>query len=214
MKDLNYTIEREAKKMTNTDKINNKGYITATQYAEIKGISKQAVYQQFDSSLKEHVIKLHGMKVVPLSILTDEEKQYFQEFQGDFQANSQEFQEENQENQEFQVNSSQENQANSQDFQAESQDFQSKIQEIQAATIDFLKQQIAEKDKQIERLTEQLDKRSEAEKQLAELVRNNQYLLGIKTIPAEATESNIRPAVEIETKEKKGIFSRFRKKKK
>ncbi|MEE1251468.1 MAG: hypothetical protein UHK52_00065, partial [Bacteroidales bacterium] len=50
--------------------------------------------------------------------------------------------------------------------------------------------------------------------QLAELVRNNQYLLGIKTIPAEATESNIRPAVEIETKEKKGIFSRFRKKKK
>lgn len=206
-------IENGVKKMTNTDKINNQGYITASQYAEIKGISKQAIYQQFDSTLKEYVIKLHGMKVIPISLLTDEEKQHFQkiqeknqDFQENIQPNNQDVQGNNQENQDFQVNFNQE-------IQEESQDFQPKIQDFQSNMIEFLKQQIAEKDKQIERLTEQLDKRSEVETQLAELIRNNQYLLGIKTIPAEATENNTTPAAEVETKEKKrGILSRLLKK--
>lgn len=199
-------IEREVKKMTNTYKINNKGYITATQYAKIKGISKQAVYQQFDNSLKEQVIKLHGMKVVPLSMLTDEEKQYFQEIQA-FQAISQENQ---QENQGFQDKSNQENKENQQENQGfqgvENQEFQGDS----AEEIAFLRKQIAEKDKQIETLLLQLANAHNFDTQLAELIHNSQVLLlnTQKALPANSE------AVAEETPHRKGFFSRFSKKNK
>jgi len=189
--------------MSNTEKVNQQGYITVSQYAEIKNISKQAVYQQIETTLKDQVIKLCGMKVLPLSVLTDEEKKKFQDFQVQIQENQGEFQEVQGKFQDFQGVSIQENQAEVQDFQGKVQDFQVSIQEIQAEEIIFLRKQIEEKDKQIASLTAQLESRNAIETQLAELIRNNQILLAQKSIPAEAEETA--------EKKKKGIFNIFRK---
>lgn len=189
--------------MSNTKKVNQQGYITVSQYAEIKNISKQAVYQQIETTLKDQVIKLCGMKVLPLSVLTDEEKKKFQDFQVQIQENQGEFQEVQGKFQDFQGVSIQENQAEVQEIQGKVQDFQVSIQEIQAEEIIFLRKQIEEKDKQIASLTAQLESRNAIETQLAELIRNNQILLARKSIPAEAEETA--------EKKRKGIFNIFRK---
>lgn len=53
--------------------MSNKEYLTVSQYAEIKGISKQAVYQQLNKQLKEFSILVNGKKCVNISILTADE---------------------------------------------------------------------------------------------------------------------------------------------
>lgn len=188
--------------MDKTQRINADGYITLAQYAEIKGISKQAVYQQ--SRLKDLIIELYGMKVIPLTALSDDE---IQVFQGIF---NQDFQENQGENQEFQAKSK-ENQGNSsQENQENIKENQPTIQEIQAQEIEFLRSQLIEKDKIIASLTAQLANAHSFDTQLAELIHNSQVLLlnTQKTLPANSE------AEAEETPPRKGFFSRIRKKNK
>lgn len=184
--------------MDKTQRINADGYITLAQYAEIKGISKQAVYQQ--SRLKGVIIELYGYKSVPLSVLTEAEIQAFQAISKENQQENQGFQDKfNQENKE--------NQQENQGFQGvENQEFQGDS----AEEIAFLRKQIAEKDKQIETLLLQLANAHNFDTQLAELIHNSQVLLlnTQKTLPANSE------AVAEETPHRKGFFSRFSKKNK
>ena len=53
--------------------MSNREYLTVSEYAEIKGISKQAVYQQLNKQLKEFLILVNGKKCVNISILTADE---------------------------------------------------------------------------------------------------------------------------------------------
>lgn len=52
-----------------------KEYISVSQYAKVKGISKQAIYKQLNGKLKEFVIVVNGKKCLSLSALTEEERQ-------------------------------------------------------------------------------------------------------------------------------------------
>lgn len=53
----------------------NREYITVSEYASIKGISKQAVYKQLNNRLKNFLIVVENQKCLKLSILNEVEKQ-------------------------------------------------------------------------------------------------------------------------------------------
>lgn len=53
----------------------NKDYITVSQYAEIKGISKQAVYKRLNNQLKDSLIIVDKQKCIKTEALSEEEKQ-------------------------------------------------------------------------------------------------------------------------------------------
>ena len=53
----------------------NKDYITVSQYAEIKGISKQAVYKKLNNQLKDSLILVDNKKCLKMSVLDEVEKQ-------------------------------------------------------------------------------------------------------------------------------------------
>lgn len=53
----------------------NKDYITVSQYAEIKGISKQAVYKQLNNQLKDSLIMVDNKKCIKIRVLSEVEKQ-------------------------------------------------------------------------------------------------------------------------------------------
>ena len=53
----------------------NKDYITVSQYAEIKGISKQAVYKQLNNHLKNSLIMIDNRKCLKIGVLTEVERQ-------------------------------------------------------------------------------------------------------------------------------------------
>lgn len=48
-----------------------KEYLTVAEYAEIKGISKQAVYKQLNNKLNNYVETVEGKKCLKISILED-----------------------------------------------------------------------------------------------------------------------------------------------
>jgi len=50
-------------------------YITVSQYAEIKGISKQAVYKQLKNKLKPFLIMVESQKCINIEALNEVEKQ-------------------------------------------------------------------------------------------------------------------------------------------
>ena len=50
-------------------------YISVSQYAEIKGISKQAVYKQLNGKLKEFLIVVDNQKFIDLKALNEVEKE-------------------------------------------------------------------------------------------------------------------------------------------
>lgn len=50
-------------------------YISVSQYAEIKGISKQAVYKQLNGKLKEFLIVVDNQKFIDLNALNEIEKE-------------------------------------------------------------------------------------------------------------------------------------------
>jgi hypothetical protein len=50
-------------------------YISVSQYAEIKGISKQAVYKQLNGKLKEFLIVVDSQKFIDLKALSEKEKE-------------------------------------------------------------------------------------------------------------------------------------------
>ena len=53
----------------------NKDYITVSKYAEIKGISKQAVYKQFKNKLKDSLIMVDNKKCIKIEALKEVEKE-------------------------------------------------------------------------------------------------------------------------------------------
>ena len=46
----------------------NKDYITVSKYAEIKGISKQAVYKRLNNQLKDSLIMVDKQKCIKIDI--------------------------------------------------------------------------------------------------------------------------------------------------
>lgn len=55
--------------------MNEKEYITISEYAEIKGISKQAVYKQLNNKLKPFLIMVESKKCLKIEVLNEVEKQ-------------------------------------------------------------------------------------------------------------------------------------------
>ena len=53
----------------------NKDYITVSKYAEIKGISKQAVYKQLNNQLKDSLIMVENKKCIKIEALNEVEKE-------------------------------------------------------------------------------------------------------------------------------------------
>ena len=54
-------------------------YITISKYAEIKGITKQAVYKQLNNKLKPFLIVVESRKYIDISALSDEERKKLNE---------------------------------------------------------------------------------------------------------------------------------------
>lgn len=54
--------------------MNKKPYLSVSEYAAIKGISKQAVYKQLNNKLKGFLTEVDGKKYIVLSALTEEER--------------------------------------------------------------------------------------------------------------------------------------------
>ena len=54
--------------------IENTEYITVSQYAEIKGISKQAVYKRLNNTLQPFLIVVESRKYIHINALTAEEQ--------------------------------------------------------------------------------------------------------------------------------------------
>lgn len=54
-------------------------YITVSQYAAAKGISKQAVYKRLNNSLKKFLIMVDGKKYIDRAALSEEENQRLNE---------------------------------------------------------------------------------------------------------------------------------------
>lgn len=54
-------------------------YITVSQYAAAKGISKQAVYKRLNNSLKNFLIMVDGKKYIDRAALSEEENQRLNE---------------------------------------------------------------------------------------------------------------------------------------
>ena len=50
-----------------------KKYISISEYATIKGISKQAVYKQLNNKLKKFVVMVENKKMLDIAVLTAEE---------------------------------------------------------------------------------------------------------------------------------------------
>ena len=53
--------------------MNNNEYLSVSQYAELKGISKQAVYKQLNNKLKPFLIVVDGKKYIDRAVLTEDD---------------------------------------------------------------------------------------------------------------------------------------------
>lgn len=70
---------------------NKKDYITVSQYAEIKGISKQAVYKQLNNKLNNFVKLVDGKKCLDISVLTEVEQEKVNQVEQPFNQVEQQF---------------------------------------------------------------------------------------------------------------------------
>lgn len=57
----------------------NESYITVSEYAALKGISKQAVYKQLNNNLQPFLIVVNGRKYIDRAALTEVENQKLKE---------------------------------------------------------------------------------------------------------------------------------------
>ena len=57
--------------------MSDKKYISVSEYAEIKGITKQAVYKQLNKKLQPFLIVVENQKFIDLMALTEEERERF-----------------------------------------------------------------------------------------------------------------------------------------
>lgn len=155
--------------------------ITIADYAKIKGISKQAVYQKLNKSLKEFLILEQGKKYISINALTANELKKLEQVE--------------------QVELNNIKQENSTPKKEDKTD---------SAEVVFLRQQIEEKDRQIEMLMEQAKSLSEQNLRLSELLKNDQFLLA--TEQANRNTNFVEENTETKQNKKGGFFSLFRKK--
>lgn len=177
---------------------NKRDYLTIAEYAAIQGVSKQAVYQRLDGSLKPFLKVIKGQKVLDFAALPEEKKK------------------------ELEQDSSQDSIQRL--INLEQQEIMPNIPENDSLIqiLPILEQQLKEKDKQIERLQEEIKtlhtaaaekdkhiqeqaaKLSELLEQAQELNKNNQILIARTQEP---------PLLE-DGERKKGFFSRLFKRQK
>ena len=62
----------------------NESYITVSEYATLKGISKQAVYKQLNNKLQPFLIMVDGKKYIDKKALSEEENQKLNEVEQPF----------------------------------------------------------------------------------------------------------------------------------
>lgn len=181
---------------------NKRDYLTIAEYAAIQGVSKQAVYQRLDGSLKPFLKVIKGQKVLDFAALPEEKKK------------------------ELEQDSSQDSSQDSIQrlINLEQQEIMPNVpgNDSLIQILPILEQQLKEKDKQIERLQEEIKtlhtaaaekdkhiqeqaaKLSELLEQAQELNKNNQILIARTQEP---------PLLE-DGERKKGFFSRLFKRQK
>lgn len=69
----------------------NKDYITVSQYAKVKGITKQAVYKQLNNHLKDSLIMVDNKKCIKIEALNEVEKQQLNQVEQPFNEVEQPF---------------------------------------------------------------------------------------------------------------------------
>lgn len=175
-----------------------KNYISVSEYAALKGISKQAVYKQLNNKLKNFLIEVDGKKFLDLSVLTEEERKKVEAV-------------EQPQNQQF------DNQ-----FQPVEQPKENQIQPLLESQLAEKDKTIESLLRQIENLQLQNSKLTDMNGQLAELLKNSQVLLAAEKQQQlieqkQATETAPENGEQTETappKEKKKREPWWRKKKK
>lgn len=64
--------------------MDSKKYLTVSQYAEIKNISKQAVYKQLNNKLKDFVVMVENKKYINIAALDSAEQQKVEQLLNNF----------------------------------------------------------------------------------------------------------------------------------
>lgn len=129
--------------------MNNREYISISEYAEVKGLTKQAVYKQLDKKLKPFLIIVEGKKHLKIEVLSETEREKLKFFEQQVVKNSNNF--------EQQLNN---------DFQ--------RIFEEQLAKKDEVIETLL---RQVESLTEQNRTLTEQGKAISDLLKSTQILL-------------------------------------
>ena len=66
--------------------MDSKKYLTVSQYAEIKCISKQAVYKQLNNKLKDFVVMVENKKCISIAALDSAEQQKVEQLLNNFKS--------------------------------------------------------------------------------------------------------------------------------
>jgi len=166
-------------------------YITIKEYAEIRGCSVAAVYQRMNTTLKQYAAKVDNKKVLKIEALTEEElfnfknSSPYKEIQAPLkEAETKDFEGKFSRGIEFEVKE-----------EVKEVDKKKALENDNVSIVEFLKEQLREKDRYINQLQSTIEEmRAAAEKQLEhnrqlennmiellsqsnELNRNNQVLL-------------------------------------
>ena len=172
-----------------------KQYLTVAEYAELEGITTQAVYKKLKTQLKPYVVVVSRRKCIDISALKAHE------------VEEQTIKEQllNQPNQPFQPS----NQPTFQPSNQPNQPFQP-----------IWEKQLEEKDKQIESLLRQIESLQAQNSNLTELLRNSQVLLAaekkllLEQADGAPEKEEVEEEAKEEVKESKGILNRlFRRRK-
>lgn len=181
-----------------------KQYLTVAEYAELAGITTQAVYKKLKTQLKPYVVVVSRRKCIDISALKAQE------------AEEQTIKEQlfNQPNQPFQP-TNQHEQPTSQPFQPSNQPtFQPSSQPNQPFQ-PIWEKQLEEKDKQIESLLRQIESLQAQNSNLTELLRNSQVLLAaekklmLEQADGAPEKEEVEEEAKEEVKESKGILNRL-----
>ena len=152
-----------------------KEYLTVAEYAEIKGISKQAVYKQLNNKLNNYVETVEGKKCLKISILEENIQPSSTKVEQPIQPVSTEVE----------------------------QPIQPVSTEVEQPIQPFWEAQIKEKDKTIDSLLRQIEALQEQNTRLTELLHNSQVLLAVEKqalIQEQASTHTEEPEHRTETK--------------
>jgi hypothetical protein len=167
--------------------MHNNELISISDYAALKGISKQAVYKQLNNRLKPFLIEVDNRKYISVKALSQEEQTKLKGVEQPIQSQVE------------------------QPFQP----IQPQVEQPSQPSPTFFEQQIAEKDKQIESLLRQIETLQGQNTQLTSLLQNsqvllaqqNQLLLGATTEESAAQDTQ-EPQEERKKKKRFNLFGR------